>query len=380
MGWSFRRRIKIIPGLYLNVSKRGVSASVGGRGASLTFQNNGVYSNVSIPGTGLYSRQRLGRKSSSKNLPDRSVNSGSSIAPQHAGLGADPDIEYISADPLQVNSPGLEGLREAIVAANRQRESLQNDLASIQSSIRLSDLYILFSKLFLAYFLFSGFRARLQSDLKIKRTALRGVERSIRDSTVPLTISLDQTAKDEFQRLAESFKELATSHYIWDVTYANSVNMAKTRSAASMQVGRSVVKLTLGNVPGIDCPWNALRFANNNGGDLYFYPGFMILCRSSFSLGILELKQLRIGFAKTRFVESAICPHDSIQVSQVWERSNKDGSPDRRYSDNRQLPVMEYGELTFCSSLGLNEKYLVSDVQKLERFYLHLVRFIDSLL
>jgi len=37
MSWSFRRRIKIIPGFYLNVRKRVVSMTVGVRGTSLTF-------------------------------------------------------------------------------------------------------------------------------------------------------------------------------------------------------------------------------------------------------------------------------------------------------------------------------------------------------
>ncbi|MBS0396467.1 MAG: DUF4236 domain-containing protein, partial [Proteobacteria bacterium] len=37
MGFRFQRRVRILPGLRLNLSKSGVSASVGGRGAWLTF-------------------------------------------------------------------------------------------------------------------------------------------------------------------------------------------------------------------------------------------------------------------------------------------------------------------------------------------------------
>ena len=32
MGFRFRKRIRIIPGLWLNASKSGISASVGGHG------------------------------------------------------------------------------------------------------------------------------------------------------------------------------------------------------------------------------------------------------------------------------------------------------------------------------------------------------------
>ncbi|MEJ0032772.1 MAG: DUF4236 domain-containing protein [Bacteroidota bacterium] len=52
MAWSYRRRVKIIPGVYLNFSRKGISTSVGVRGASLTFGYNGTYLNAGIPGTG----------------------------------------------------------------------------------------------------------------------------------------------------------------------------------------------------------------------------------------------------------------------------------------------------------------------------------------
>lgn len=55
----FRRRIRIAPGLRLNLSGSGVSMSAGPRGASVTVGSKGVWGNVGIPGTGLYSRQKL---------------------------------------------------------------------------------------------------------------------------------------------------------------------------------------------------------------------------------------------------------------------------------------------------------------------------------
>lgn len=59
MAWNFRKRIKIIPGVYLNLSKGGVSASVGVKGASMNIGKNGTYLNTGIPGTGIYGRQKI---------------------------------------------------------------------------------------------------------------------------------------------------------------------------------------------------------------------------------------------------------------------------------------------------------------------------------
>ncbi len=59
MAWNYRKRIKIAPGVHLNLSKGGVSTSVGPKGAKVTFGKNGTYLNKSIPGTGFYSRKNI---------------------------------------------------------------------------------------------------------------------------------------------------------------------------------------------------------------------------------------------------------------------------------------------------------------------------------
>ena len=59
MSFRFQRRIKIMPGLRLNVSKTGFSWTVGTRGASVTARDGKLTGNVGIPGTGLSYRKRL---------------------------------------------------------------------------------------------------------------------------------------------------------------------------------------------------------------------------------------------------------------------------------------------------------------------------------
>ncbi|MBD5607549.1 MAG: DUF4236 domain-containing protein [Desulfovibrio sp.] len=53
MGFRFKKSIKLLPGVKLNVGKRGTSLTVGKRGASVTFGKKGARTNVGIPGTGL---------------------------------------------------------------------------------------------------------------------------------------------------------------------------------------------------------------------------------------------------------------------------------------------------------------------------------------
>jgi hypothetical protein len=53
MGFRFLNKIKLFPGVSLNVSRSGVSVSAGPRGAKVTVGSKGVRKTIGIPGTGL---------------------------------------------------------------------------------------------------------------------------------------------------------------------------------------------------------------------------------------------------------------------------------------------------------------------------------------
>ena len=61
MGFRFQKRISILPGVRINLSKSGVSTSLGPRGADVNIGKDGVTANAGIPGTGLSYRQKIGR-------------------------------------------------------------------------------------------------------------------------------------------------------------------------------------------------------------------------------------------------------------------------------------------------------------------------------
>lgn len=70
MAFRFRRTMKIAPGVRLNLSKTGVSARVGPRGAGLTVGKSGTTVSAGIPGSGLHTSQKLtAGKSGARNHP-----------------------------------------------------------------------------------------------------------------------------------------------------------------------------------------------------------------------------------------------------------------------------------------------------------------------
>jgi hypothetical protein len=55
MGWRFYRRVRVLPGVELNLGKRGASVLLGERGAHVTFGRSGVRETIEpLSGTGLY--------------------------------------------------------------------------------------------------------------------------------------------------------------------------------------------------------------------------------------------------------------------------------------------------------------------------------------
>jgi hypothetical protein len=60
MPLRFYRRVHILPGVSVNMSRSGPSLSLGVRGAHVTVGRNGVSRSVGIPGTGVYYTSRSG--------------------------------------------------------------------------------------------------------------------------------------------------------------------------------------------------------------------------------------------------------------------------------------------------------------------------------
>ena len=63
----FRKTFKVLPGVKINLSRGGISTTVGPRGFHLTFNKSGVRQSVGLPGTGLSESSYLVKKESEHN-------------------------------------------------------------------------------------------------------------------------------------------------------------------------------------------------------------------------------------------------------------------------------------------------------------------------
>jgi len=70
MALRFQKRIRIAPGIRLNISKTGISGTVGVRGASINLGKGGAFVNAGLPGTGLSTRTRLADQADDNPIPE----------------------------------------------------------------------------------------------------------------------------------------------------------------------------------------------------------------------------------------------------------------------------------------------------------------------
>jgi hypothetical protein len=87
------------------------------------------------------------------------------------------------------------------------------------------------------------------------------------------------------------------------------------------------------------------------GQTLYFLPDGIVIYDQT-GVAFVDYTDVSPSIDTTRFIEES-SPNDAMVVDRTWLHPNRDGGPDKRYAENRQLPVCLYGDLELRSPSGL---------------------------
>ena len=115
-GWHTRlwRRVRIAPGVTINLSKSGPSVSVGPHGARLTVGRRGVRQTIGIPGTGFFATRQLG----SPRTPGLTTDADAADLP-----ASDPATEDLPASDPAASSLELEAVATSAAPATLAPEA-----------------------------------------------------------------------------------------------------------------------------------------------------------------------------------------------------------------------------------------------------------------
>jgi len=368
MAWSYRRRVKVIPGVYLNFSKRGISTTIGVRGASLNFGKKGTYLNTGIPGTGFYNRTRIDNtvRHSNPASPENTLRN-LPISPLPVELPPSPleaigPVEkFISKDAPEIISQDLIGIKQAIITARKQKLELADDIIKTERALKNTKIKLIWSYVFLLGLLWKGLRLRLKNDIQSQKEAIEELKNEEQNSFVNLEIDFDDELEPKYLAVVNAFTKLMSSNKIWDITQSYEQNRIATRSSASTIVTRKELRFSNRAIEEIKSERPVFCFHNLNGAQMHFYPYFIVLNNGTLDYGFVDYKDLSIDFKFTQFVETSPVPSDATVVGKTWAKVNKDGSPDRRFTSNYQIPLVMYGELLLESKSGLKECYQFSN-------------------
>jgi hypothetical protein len=92
---------------------------------------------------------------------------------------------------------------------------------------------------------------------------------------------------------------------------------------------------------------------------LAFMPDRLLVFESA-AVGAVSYPALDLSLNESQFVEDEAVPQDATVVGTTWRYVNKKGGPDRRFKDNREIPICAYDQIHLSSSTGLNEIIQVS--------------------
>ncbi|HTF87136.1 MAG TPA: hypothetical protein VK843_01920 [Planctomycetota bacterium] len=181
--------------------------------------------------------------------------------------------------------------------------------------------------------------------------------------------------------VVRAYEDLSRCSVAWDITGTAVVDRVATRSIASTAVVRKRIHLDFHPDPVLRTRFRIPRFQNANGEDILLFPGLLLADNRQGNFALIALADVIIKSETTTFVEAESVPADAEVAGSTWLKTNKDGSPDRRFAKNRQLPLCSYAELWFTSSTGLREAFMFSSRQKTQAFaeaVRELVRVIES--
>ena len=367
MGWRFRKSFSPLPGIRLNFSPRGISTSVGVGPIRFYAGSQSAAVTARIPGTGISYRQpiHLPRSAPEHSAPTTPQPPIPAIPTPAASMAN----EIRSASTATLTSEGLEPVKELLIAAQAERAKLlpelrvaQNEAARLRSKHERWRNGWLFRRLLRGYFAQLG---EMSVEATEKEAELQEQERLSRLAT---EFDLPENLKDAFGRVCDAAAMLSRSQRIWDTLSSTATDRYRERTTASHSIQRKPVAILLGSCDLIETSWKVPHLMNANGGEMFIYPAFILYHVSHEAFALVDIRDANLDYNPTSFIEEEAIPTDAQLIGHTWKKANKDGSPDRRFANNYQIPILAYGDIRLTSKSGLNEEYLISNATAAQGF------------
>lgn len=176
-----------------------------------------------------------------------------------------------------------------------------------------------------------------------------------------LFYELNETEGQKYAVVQQAVNHLSKAHQVWRIQARSPTWNWKRNAGASSLVQRVSSHISYANPPRVESNVKVPSVALG-GPTLYFMPDLLLYWENG-RFGAISYEDFQVQQNSTRFIEDGFVPADATRVGTTWRYVRVDGGPDRRFNNNAQLPILQYGTLAFQSSRGLNIYLQTSTVE-----------------
>lgn len=174
--------------------------------------------------------------------------------------------------------------------------------------------------------------------------------------TIELYYDLDDEMNEKYNEFIKAFQGFSNVSKVWQIKNAQSGHDKKYNAGAETLVKRVVVKDIFLHYPPMKYLMTNvyIPFIGLDNINLFFFPERLLLKQNS-KYAAISYESLYIQPVSSLFRENDTVPVDADVVDYAWQYMNKNGGPDKRFSNNKKIPICSYSNYCFKTSNGLNE-------------------------
>lgn len=328
MGFRFRKSINLGKGFRINLSKSGPGFSWGGPGFRLTRTAKGnIRGTAYIPGTGMSYQKEFSNPFDDKKAK-KATNS-------------------------KTNKEIVE---------NKKVNSFQNDLKNIKTS-DMSDILQASKKnqtnnTISLILILAGLGLGFINPI-LFLIALCGVVFFLYNrgnQTIRIDYEMSEDAKEELDSTNKFLEGIMESDEVFLVN--ESVDLDEDNPADMKIIDRTPLTFKEGND---EIQTNVKTYTLEGANKKIIFLPDSIFIKDPSGKTALSLKEVEINLGKMTFLEEGDVAYDATVIGKSYQHLNKDGSKDKRYKDNPELTLVDYGILSIFNQEGLNLFIVFSD-------------------
>lgn len=348
MPFYFRKSVSAGP-FRFNLSSGGVGVSVGVKGLRFGTGPRGHY--VHAGRGGLYYRASLGGGARRSPTPSSPPSQNPSPGGRRPIQSSEPNVEMIAVSSSTVLEMTDARYGELLDELN----SKQNAMSSMVMFGSLAGLVAFFA------IMAGGIASVAFSAVLVVVALVIGSRFDAHRRSAIVVYDLEPDAAAAYKALTKAFDDLAASAMKWHVDAGGAVRDLHTwkRNAGASTIidkrptefGYALPRVLKTNI--------TPPFMKVGKETLYWLPDVVLVVESG-KVGAIAYDMLEIQWQDSRFIEEDAVPRDAVVVGQTWKHPNKNGGPDRRFANNRELPICLYESIYLRSGNGLNELLQVS--------------------